>query len=131
MNPIKQNQKPQDANKKKSSNNLKDSLDNTWADPPRIEDTSSAVPPLELRNVETPLEPRERKVKKKKKEKKKSFKWSNYLDPKNDEFFKEGSYTPPKPFMELARNPSDKNIGNWIAYNKKKNALNQRLQLRM
>lgn len=33
--------------------------------------------------------------------------------------------------MELARNPSDKNISNWIAYNKKKNALNQRLQLRM
>lgn len=33
--------------------------------------------------------------------------------------------------MELARNPSDKNISNWITYNKKKNALNQRLQLRM
>lgn len=33
--------------------------------------------------------------------------------------------------MELARNPSDKNISNWIAFNKKKNALNQRLQLRM
>ena len=33
--------------------------------------------------------------------------------------------------MELARNPSDKNINNWIAFNKKKNALNQRLQLRM
>jgi len=33
--------------------------------------------------------------------------------------------------MELARNPSDKNISNWIEFNKKKNALNQRLQLRM
>ncbi len=33
--------------------------------------------------------------------------------------------------MELARNPSDKNISNWIKYNKKKNALNKRLQLRM
>ena len=33
--------------------------------------------------------------------------------------------------MELARNPSDRNITNWIAYNKKKNDLNQRLQVRM
>jgi hypothetical protein len=33
--------------------------------------------------------------------------------------------------MELARNPSDSNISKWITYNKKKNALNQRLQLRM
>jgi thiol-disulfide isomerase/thioredoxin len=67
----------------------------------------------------------------KEKKEKASFNWSKYLDPKNDEFFKEGDYTPPKPFMELARNPSDKNISNWITYNKKKNALNQRLQLRM
>ncbi len=33
--------------------------------------------------------------------------------------------------MELARNPSDKNISNWIAYNKKKSELNKRLQTRM
>lgn len=33
--------------------------------------------------------------------------------------------------MELARNPTDINITNWIAYNNKKNALNQRLQIRM
>jgi hypothetical protein len=70
--------------------------------------------------------------KEKKDEKKKaSFKWDKYLDPKNDEFFKEGNYIPPKPFMELARNPSDENITNWIAYNNKKNTLNQRLQKRM
>lgn len=60
-----------------------------------------------------------------------SFDWSKYLDPKNDEFFKEGDYQPPKPFMELARNPTDTNISNWITYNKKKNELNQRLQKRM
>jgi len=68
---------------------------------------------------------------KKEADKEKSFKWSKYLDPKNDEFFKEGNYTPPRPFMELARNPTDTNISNWMAYNKKKNALNQRLQVRM
>lgn len=33
--------------------------------------------------------------------------------------------------MELARDPSDKNITNWISYNNKKNELNQRLQKRM
>ena len=33
--------------------------------------------------------------------------------------------------MELARNPSDDNIKNWIAYNDKKNELNRRLQERM
>lgn len=33
--------------------------------------------------------------------------------------------------MELARNPTDANISNWITYNKKKNELNQRLQKRM
>ncbi|MBT4790553.1 MAG: hypothetical protein HON90_03200 [Halobacteriovoraceae bacterium] len=31
----------------------------------------------------------------------------------------------------MARNPTDSNISNWIAYNKKKNSLNQRLQTRM
>jgi thiol-disulfide isomerase/thioredoxin len=33
--------------------------------------------------------------------------------------------------MELARNPNDQNIKNWITYNKKKNELNNRLQKRM
>ncbi len=33
--------------------------------------------------------------------------------------------------MELARNPSDINITNWISYNNKKNLLNERLQKRM
>lgn len=33
--------------------------------------------------------------------------------------------------MEIARNPSDENIKNWIAYNKAKNSLNKRLQKRV
>lgn len=66
-----------------------------------------------------------------KKTKGKSFNWDKYLNPKHDEFFKEGNYSPPAPFMELARNPNDQNIKNWISYNKKKNELNTRLQRRM
>lgn len=60
--------------------------------------------------------------------KKKGFQWEKYLDPKHDEFFKEGDYTPPKPFMELARDPSDQNIKNWFSVIEKKNELMRRLQ---
>ena len=42
--------------------------------------------------------------------------------------FKEGDYTPPKPFMELARDPSDQNIKNWFSVIEKKNELMRRLQ---
>ncbi|MGE3759544.1 MAG: hypothetical protein AB7H97_17395, partial [Pseudobdellovibrionaceae bacterium] len=40
-------------------------------------------------------------------EKEGNFPWKTYLDPKNKEFFSEGDYTPPEPFMEVARNPTD------------------------
>lgn len=59
------------------------------------------------------------------------FDWKTQLDPKNDEFFKEGDYTPPKAFMELARNPTDANIKNWFRLMEAKNALSQRLEVRM
>lgn len=59
------------------------------------------------------------------------FDWNKALDPKNDEFFKEGDYTPPKPFMEVARNPSDENIRLWNAYIEKKNLLASRLDARI
>jgi hypothetical protein len=60
-----------------------------------------------------------------------AFPWKKYLDPKNEEFFKEGDYTPPAPFMEIARNPSDDNIANWFKYLELKNALTHRLQERL
>jgi len=60
-----------------------------------------------------------------------AFPWKKYLDPKNEEFFKEGDYTPPAPFMEIARNPSDDNIANWFKYLELKNALTHRLQDRL
>lgn len=63
--------------------------------------------------------------------KEEGFEWSKYLDPKNKEFFREGEYLPPEPFMELVRNPSDENIKNWFAYLDKKNELVKRMQERV
>ena len=57
-----------------------------------------------------------------------TFPWLKYSDPKNDEFFREGDYTPPAPFMEIARNPTDSNIENWFHYLETKNQLLHRLQ---
>lgn len=62
---------------------------------------------------------------------KKEFPWDTYLEPKNKEFFKEGDYTPPEPFMEIARNPSDENLKKWFQYIQLKNDLSARLQARM
>lgn len=62
---------------------------------------------------------------------KEKFPWKTYLDPKNKEFFREGDYTPPEPFMEIARDPSDENIRNWFEFQKRKNELSARLQARM
>lgn len=59
------------------------------------------------------------------------FPWKDYLDPKNKEFFKEGDYTPPEPFMEVARNPTNENLKNWFELMQKKNEIQTRLQKRM
>lgn len=59
------------------------------------------------------------------------FPWKTYLDPKNKEFFKEGDYTPPEPFMEIARNPTDENIKSWFEFMKKKNELARKLDERV
>lgn len=59
------------------------------------------------------------------------FDWNKHTDPKNDEFFREGEYIPPEPFMELVRNPSDENIKHWFEFIGKRNKLSQRLQQRM
>lgn len=59
------------------------------------------------------------------------FDWKKQLDPKHDEFFKEGDYTPPAAFMELARNPTDQNITNWFKLVEKKNEIQNRLSQRM
>jgi thiol-disulfide isomerase/thioredoxin len=59
--------------------------------------------------------------------KQEKFDWEKYTNPKHDEFFEEGGHKPPKPFMELARNPTDKNIKRWFALIEKKNTLMVRL----
>ena len=63
--------------------------------------------------------------------KKETFDWSKHMDPKNKEFFREGDYVPPEPFMEIVRNPTDHNLKMWFAYIEKKNALAERLSRRM
>lgn len=60
-----------------------------------------------------------------------TFQWGKYLSPTNDEFFREGDYTPPAPFMEIARNPTDNNIENWFHYLKLKNNILKRLQSKL
>ncbi len=52
-----------------------------------------------------------------------SFKWDNYLDEEKDEFFREGDYLPPAPFLEVVRRPTAKNILLFEEWKKKKNRL--------
>jgi hypothetical protein len=61
----------------------------------------------------------------------KPFAWEKYLNPGHDEFFKEGEYSPPAPFVEIARNPSDENIDRWYQYIQTKNDVLRRLQTRL
>ena len=60
-----------------------------------------------------------------------TFDWKKQLNPKNDEFFKEGDYTPPAAFMELARNPTDDNIKNWFELIERKNQVSEKLSQRI
>jgi len=64
-------------------------------------------------------------------QKEKTFDWKKYQSPSNPEFFKEGNYIPPEPFMEIVRDPSDDNIKNWFQYIELKNKLATRLQKRL
>jgi len=63
------------------------------------------------------------------------FKWRPYLQPKTNkewkEFFREGNHIPPEPFMELVRDPSNRNIKHWNQYIEKKNTLMARVQLKI
>lgn len=61
----------------------------------------------------------------------KKFDWKPYHDPSYDTFFREGNHLPPKPFIELVRNPSDENIRNWFRYIEMKNHLSDRLSRRL
>lgn len=63
------------------------------------------------------------------KDKKKNFDWDKYMDPESDEFFKEGNYIPPAPFMEFYRRPTKENAQKWDAYLKKRNFIHKRALL--
>ena len=63
--------------------------------------------------------------------KKEQFSWNEYLNPQKDKFFEEGNYSPPKPYLELIRNPTDENIKNWFKIIDTKNKLLSRLQNRV
>ena len=82
---------------------------------PLVTEEKSELPEVEKKDSSTPI----------------GFDWKKQLDPKNEEFFKEGDYTPPVAFMELARNPTDENIKNWYKLIEKKNELSSRLSQRM
>jgi thiol-disulfide isomerase/thioredoxin len=62
---------------------------------------------------------------------KSTFEWQKFLNPQNKEFFKEGDYTPPEPFMEIVRNPTDENLKLWFSYINMKNKLFERLESRI
>lgn len=79
----------------------------------------------------SPLGPAKKEDAANKSNEEEKFQWNKYLDPKNREFFREGDYTPPEPFMELVRNPTDQNIRMWFAYMERKNSLAGRLAKRM
>lgn len=60
-----------------------------------------------------------------------AFPWKAYLDPKNEEFFREGDYLPPAPFMEVARQPTPENLKNWFQYIDARHELLSRLQTKL
>jgi glutaredoxin len=76
-------------------------------------------------------EPKTETVLESKAETKEAFPWRHYMDPARKEFFREGEYTPPEPFMEIVRNPSDENLRMWTAYIQKRNSLVSRLKERL
>lgn len=59
---------------------------------------------------------------------KKKFEWNMYLDPERDDFFKEGDYIPPAPFMEAMRRPTQENILLFEKWQEKKNLLLERYE---
>lgn len=60
--------------------------------------------------------------------KKGKFSWKDQLDIENDQFFKEGEYTPPAPFMEALRRPTKENIDNFEKWQTMRNLLLQRYE---
>lgn len=56
------------------------------------------------------------------------FNWNDQLDVEKDQFFKEGDYTPPAPFVEALRRPTKENILNFEKWQAMRNMLLQRYE---
>ena len=101
---------------------------NYWGKESKVEGESVLKPDVTKSKPEIPKKEDDAITITKEKE---DFQWNKYMDPNNKDFFREGDYTPPEPFMELVRNPSDQNIRMWFAYMERKNELANRLAKRM
>lgn len=58
----------------------------------------------------------------------KEFNWNEQLNIENDQFFKEGDYTPPAPLIEALRRPTKENILNFEKWQEMRNLLLQRYE---
>lgn len=56
------------------------------------------------------------------------FNWNDQFDIEKDQFFKEGDYTPPAPFIEALRRPTKDNILNFEKWQALRNLLLQRYE---
>ena len=101
---------------------------NYWGKESKVEGESVPKPDVAKSKLEIPKKEDAANAITKEKE---EFQWNKYMDPNNKDFFREGDYTPPEPFMELVRNPTDQNIRMWFAYMERKNELANRLGKRM
>lgn len=57
------------------------------------------------------------------------FNWNDQLDTEKDQFFKEGEYMPPAPFIEALRRPTKENIQNFEKWQEMRNLLLQRYEV--
>lgn len=96
--------------------------------------TSTAIGRPQLKTPHPTKDPHQRTEGFKNRENKK-FDWTLYLNPKTTEdlkeVFREGNHTPPTPLLEVAKNPTDKNIKNWFEFIDRKNKFMARLNQKM
>jgi thiol-disulfide isomerase/thioredoxin len=75
--------------------------------PPEEASREDAPPPASLAPPAPSAQPR-------------PFDWSDYTDPTQPEFWREGDYTPPAPLLELIRDPSPENIERYRTWTSQK-----------
>jgi hypothetical protein len=59
----------------------------------------------------------------------KPFSWDRYRDPRTPEFWDDGGdWIPPRPFREAAANPTNENVGEYLAWQSRKTAVVAKFQ---